>query len=173
PPPAPTAPIAPAAPAPAPAPTRSAPQPGPPRSPAASGATATAPGFWSLDFLGKAALMGVVCGVVAVFISGLAPPSLALTPIGLGLWLALLAEMILIQFGWFFNFPLLGALVLVALAFLFLVVPVSAILAVIPPFMAGNPWVNFLILLGTVALMGAAIAIFYRLFFSWLARLFP
>jgi len=137
-------------------------------------APAAPPPVWNLGFLGQAALLGGVCGIVAVMISSLAPPTLALTPIALGFWLALLAEMSLIQFAWFFNFPLLGALILVALALLFMVVPVSSIWAVIPLLVAaGNPWVNFGVLLGVVALMGAAIAIFYRLFFSCLARLFP
>ncbi len=174
PPPAPPAPITPAAPAPAPVPARAAPQPIAQRSPTASGASPTVPRLWSFDFLGQATLMGVVCGGVAVLISSLAPPSLALTPIGLGFWLVLLAEMTLIQFPCFFNFAFLGVLVLVALALLFLVAPTPAILAVIPPLVAaGQPWVNFLLLLGIVALMGTVIAVFYRLFFSWLARLFP
>ena len=168
-------PITPAAqalvPTPSPAPPRPAPRPPAAPTPVAPAAP---PPVWNLGFLGQAALLGGVCGIVAVMISSLAPPTLALTPIALGFWLALLAEMSLIQFAWFFNFPLLGALILVALALLFMVVPVSSIWAVIPLLVAaGNPWVNFGVLLGVVALMGAAIAIFYRLFFSCLARLFP
>lgn len=118
--------------------------------------------------------MGIVCGVLGVMISSLAPANLALTAIGLGFWLALLGEMTLIQFPWFFNFSFLGVLLLVALALLFLVVPLPAILGVIPFLLpASPPWVNFLLLLSILALLGTAIAVFYRLFFSWLARLFP
>lgn len=170
----PPAPIAPAPPAPAPVPVRSAPPPVAQRPPASSGTSSTISGLWSVDFLGKAALMGAVCGVLAVMISSLAPANLALTPIGLGFWLALLAEMTLIQFPWFFNFSFLGVLLLVALALLFLIAPIPAIVGVIPFLLPASPlWVNFLLLLSILALLGTAIAVFYRLFFSWLARLFP